>query len=247
METGPIDTHAHLDQLTDPLESLARARAAGLAAVVGVGMDLASNRTILELTEHSDGLVWPALGAHPWNVDPDLWEENQKFLEDHLPGAVALGEVGLDYKVKVKKELQKQAFKRALELAADLDKPVMVHARYSHDSCLELLDNAGVKKAVFHWYSGPTDLLDRILAQGFLISATPALAYSPVHRQALAHAPLDRVLIETDCPVEYQGVASQPSDLLTTVRLLAEVRGVEQDEIIRQTTKNALIFLNRDI
>ncbi|MFH1136097.1 MAG: TatD family hydrolase [Pseudomonadota bacterium] len=243
----PIDTHAHLDQLADPAESLRQAKAAGVLAVVGVGMDLASNRRILEIAAGSAGLVWPALGAHPWNVKPGEWSANQEFLEANLDRATALGEVGLDYKVKIKKDIQAQTFGRALELAARLDKPVLVHARYSQDQCLDMLRAAGISRAVFHWFSGPLEILKKIIDAGYLVSATPALAYSPAHREALAQAPLDRILLETDCPVEYRSVASRPLDIFTTVRLLAELRKQTEEEITRLTTANALAFFNRPL
>ncbi|MBU2552016.1 MAG: TatD family hydrolase [Proteobacteria bacterium] len=241
--TGPIDTHAHIDQLPDPRAALERARDAGLAAVVGVGMDIDSNRKILDLARAMPDLVRPAVGLHPWAVREADWRENVDFVRRRLPEALALGEVGLDYKVKVKKELQVRALAEMLELAARLDKPVMFHSRFSQARSLEMLVQTGVRRAVFHWYSGPLDLLDRILDAGYLVSATPALAYSPPHREALAHAPLDRILVETDAPVEYQGQASEPSHVLETIRLLADLRGIDPGQARDLTTRNALDFL----
>ena len=239
---GPIDTHSHLDELKDSAAALARAREAGLAAVVGVGMGLDSNRSILTLAEDQPDLVLPALGAHPWNVKAEDWRENAEFVAGHLASAAALGEVGLDYKVKVDKSLQRRVLSKMLALAAELDKPVLLHARFSQNDCLEMLIEASITRCVFHWYSGPLDILDRILDAGYHVSATPALAYSPPHREALAHAPMDRILVETDSPVKYQGKASEPADVLTTIRLLAELRGMSGEETAARTTANARAF-----
>ena len=239
MTEKPIDTHAHLDRVSE--DALARASAGGLGAVVGVGMDLVSNRRIMELAASLPKMVWPALGAHPWNLGPD-WPENLAYIRANLSAAVAVGEVGLDYRVKVDKKLQQRVFAEVLSLAVSFAKPVLVHSRYSQERCLQMLLAGGVERAVFHWYSGPLDILDRILDAGYHISATPSLAASPPHRAALAHAPLNRILVETDAPEEHQGRASEPADALTTIDLLAELRGRPAEEIAALTTRNALQF-----
>jgi len=149
----PVDTHAHLAALPDPAAALARARRLGLGGVVGVGEDLSSNRQIWELSRAEAGLVWPALGAHPWALEPEGWRENLEFVSRRLKEAVALGEVGLDYRIKVKKEFQRQVLAEALKLARSLDKPVLLHSRFSQGRCLEMLEKAGIRRAVFHWYS----------------------------------------------------------------------------------------------
>ena len=242
MTHHPIDTHAHIDGLADPEAALDRAQDQGVAAVVGLGMDLKSNRRILDLADARPELVWPALGAHPWSLREDDWTDNVDFLKQNLEFAVALGEVGLDYKVKVDRDLQKMVFSEVLDLAVDLDKPVLVHSRLSQERCLKMLQEAGVKKAVFHWYSGPLDILASIMEAGYHVSATPALAYSPPHRAALEQAPLDRILVETDCPEEYQGQVSEPADVLKTIAYLAELRGLDIEKVRDLTTNNALKF-----
>jgi len=241
----PVDTHAHLAALPDPLAAITRARRTGLAAVVGVGEDLASNRKIWELSQAEPDLVWPALGAHPWALEPEGWRENLEFVSRHLKAAAALGEVGLDYRVKVKKELQRQVLAEALDLARRWDKPVLLHSRFSQGRCLEMLERAGIRRAVFHWYSGPLDVLEKILAAGYFISSTPALAYSPPHRAAIARAPVERILVETDAPVKYQGQESEPADVLWTIRLVAEVKGLSYKEAEETTTRNARLFFGR--
>ena len=195
---GPIDTHVHLDWLPDPAAALDRAAMAGLGQVVAVGVDLASNRRIIELAAERPDLVRPALGLHPWHVRAEDLEETLDFINRQLEAATALGEVGLDYKIKVDRDLQRRALAGTLEIAGRLGKPVLLHSRYSHERCLALLAEFGIKRAVFHWYSGPLDMLDRVLDAGFHISATPSAATSQPHRAALAHAPLERILVETD-------------------------------------------------
>jgi TatD DNase family protein len=209
-----------------------------------VGMDLASNRATLELHRRYPHLVHPAVGYHPWSITPGDMDENLAFIRKHLAGCAALGEVGLDYKAKAKKKLQQQVFAAVLELAAREEKPVIIHTRFSQPRAHRMVKEAEVVKAVFHWYSGPLEVLEEILADGFFISATPALAYSPPHQAAVQAAPLSQILIETDAPVVYQGQESEPADLWTTARELSRVKGVELSQVVAVTTANAKGFYN---
>jgi TatD DNase family protein len=101
---------------------------------------------------------------------------------------------------------------------------------------------AGNERTVFHWYSGPVDVLERILESGYFISATPALAYSPPHQEAMKVAPIERILIETDCPVEYQGKRSEPADLVITIRELSRIKNLPPEEVARVAASNTELF-----
>ena len=105
-----------------------------------------------------------------------------------------------------------------------------------------MVKDAGIEKGVFHWYSGPLDILERIIYHGYYVSATPALAYSPPHQAAMRSAPLERILVETDSPVEYQGRISEPADLMTTLEELSRLKGVDLGETRKITTANAKHF-----
>jgi TatD DNase family protein len=237
-----IDGHAHLNEVDDIEGALERAAAAGVARIVAVGMDIASNRRILEIAAAYPGLVLPSVGFHPWSIPAEPIEATLAFVRTHLATCAALGEVGLDYKVKVKKAVQWSVFERVLDLAAEFKKPVIVHARFSHQRCHRMVSAAGIKKAVFHWYSGPLDLLEKIIVDGYFVSCTPALAYSTHHRSAIRHAPLERILIETDCPVEYRGKVSEPAHLLETLAHLSRIKDLPIEHVARITTANAKAF-----
>lgn len=239
-----IDAHAHLHEIEDLDATLARARDAGLTGIVAVGMDLASNRATLELARRFPNFVHPALGYHPWSLHPEDLEENLAFLREHLAQCVALGEVGLDYQAKTKKKVQQQVFAALLQLAAQEARPVIIHTRFSQHRAHKMVREAGIAKAVFHWYSGPWEVLEEILSDGYFISATPALAYSPPHQAAVAAAPLSRILIETDAPVVYQEKVSEPADLLITARELGRLKGLDLSRVIDATTANARAFFD---
>ena len=129
-----------------------------------------------------------ALGYHPWEIKKEEVEANLSFICDHVGDGVALGEIGLDYKIKVKKELQWRVFEALLDIALEFNKPVIIHCRYSHRRAFEMVKEKKIKHAVFHWYSGPIDLLDKILSMGYSISATP-LWYTvlPIKRLSNGH------------------------------------------------------------
>ncbi len=239
MKISLVDVHAHLDQLEDLSNSLEEARAAGVRRIIGVGMNVESNRKVLKISEENKGYVYPAVGYHPWGLKEDEVEENLSFIQNHLGDCIALGEIGLDYKVKIKKEVQWEIFEELLTMALDFNKPVILHCRFSHQHALRMVKERGVKRAVFHWYSGPATVLDEILAMGYFISATPALIYSPPHQEAIRRTPLDKILLETDTPVNYQGLESRPKDVRISLDQVARLKGLDPLAVSKQTTANA--------
>lgn len=237
-----IDGHAHLNEIADIEGAMERAASAGVTEVIGVGMDMESNRITLDLARRFPGVIHPAIGYHPWSIVPDSIEENLQFIRENLAGCIALGEVGIDYRIKLKKQIQWDVFEKVLRMAVEMGKPVIIHSRYSHRRTYEMTAQSGVERAVFHWYSGPEDLVARIVESGYFVSASPALAYSPPHRAAMAAAPIGRILVETDAPVEYQGKISEPADLAGTVRDLAKLKGIALEEAAALTEENTRRF-----
>ncbi len=234
-----VDVHAHLDELEDLSESLKEAKGASVRGIIGVGMNIESNKKILKIAEENNRYVYPAIGYHPWELKEDEIEENLSFIRGHLGERIALGEIGLDYKVKIKKEVQWKVFGELLMMALDFNKPVILHCRFSHRHALGMVKERGIKRAVFHWYSGPLSVLEEILAMGCFISATPALMYSLPHQEAIRQAPLERILLETDAPVVYQGKESRPKDVRITLAEVARLKEVDPKDVSKQTTSNA--------
>ncbi len=171
-----VDGHAHLEELRDLSDSLDEAKTAGVRGIIAVGMDTESNKNIFKIAQANPGYVYPAIGYHPWRIEEEEAKANLFFIRDHVEKCVALGEIGLDYKIKVKKELQWKVFGELLDIALESDKPVILHCRFSHRRDFEMVREREIKRAVFHWYSGPIGLLDEIMGMGYLISGTPALA-----------------------------------------------------------------------
>jgi TatD DNase family protein len=237
-----VDGHAHLEELDDLSDSLQNAKVAGVCGIIAVGMDIESNKKVLKITAANPQFVYPALGYHPWQINEEEVDANLSFIRDHVEEGVALGEIGLDYKIQVKKELQWKVFGELLDIAIESDKPVILHCRYSHRRAFEMVRERKIKRAIFHWYSGPLDLLDKILSMGYYISATPALVYSPPHQEAIKRTPIDRILLETDTPVSYQVKESRPKDVQITLQEVVRIKKLNPAIVSEQTTINASQF-----
>jgi TatD DNase family protein len=235
-----IDTHAHLDRVDNVADALNRAKSKGVAAVVAVGMDLASNEKALALAGEFPGHVFPALGAHPWCVEAAELDAICDLVETHIDACVAVGEIGLDYSIEKDKDLQRDAFGRLLRIAAERRKPVLTHSLGSFEDVFRMVKDSGVDRAVFHWYSGPVELAEKIALCGFHISATPAVEYSEKHREVIRAVPLESLLLETDCPVKYHEIPSEPATLEVTLREVAKLKGQDAALVAEITTRNAI-------
>ena len=229
--------------------ALHRAGQAGVAAIIAVGQDQDSNNKILQLSARYPDYVYAALGLHPWalgNLNTEQIEQNIDFIRSNLPASCAVGEIGLDYDKRVirgaSKELQKNVLKQLLEIAAMYKKPVSLHSRYAWKDCFQIVKEMGIKSAVFHWYTGFSSTLSEIIESGYFISATPAAEYHEEHRRAVREAPVTQLLLETDSPVHYgleHKYSSQPADAVRSLKAVASIKGIDENELARQTTLNA--------
>ncbi|MBI3601615.1 MAG: TatD family hydrolase [Candidatus Omnitrophica bacterium] len=248
-----IDTHAHIDQIQDWPQALERAKLAGVSDIVAVSVDLDSMRKVLNLAQGTTPIsIHPALGVHPGMVQDGLPQEAFDFLRAHIQEAVAVGETGLDYWYKwvrdnqQERAKQKDSFARHLEIAKEFDLPVIIHSRGAWRDCLGMTKAAGVTKALFHWYSGPVDILKQILEAGFYVSASPSVAYSPQSQQAMLAADVERILIETDSPVTYRddqgSFTSEPKDVLRTLKALSRLKNIDEEQLLNTINQSAKCF-----
>ena len=252
-----IDTHAHLDELKNLDLVLEEAKKAGIIAIVAVGSNQQSNGRTLEVAQQHRQFVYPALGLHPWelaNLGPFEIDDNLRFIEQNIASAVAVGEIGLDYDKRVlkvaSKELQQEVLGRLLNIARKYAKPAIIHSRYAWKDALNLVQDVGIDKAVFHWFTGFSSVLKDIIEAGYFVSATPAAEYHEEHRRAVKEAALQKLLLETDCPVTYGREVryeSRPIDVLRGLKAVSQLKGVDEATIVEQTTRNAIEFFSFDI
>lgn len=244
-----IDTHAHLNDVEDIDSALKAAKEAGVVTIVAQGVDLESNKRNLEIKQKFSNIdIRLAFGIHPGNIVADQIDETLEFIRLHKEDIVAIGETGLDFwyrwarKDEEKKSQQREVFQKQIDLAKEFDLPIVVHSRGAWSDCFSMAKENDVKKSVFHWYSGPEDILENILDQGYFISATPALSYSKELQNAIRFAPMDRILIETDTPVFFRigdGFQSEPKDVFRTLEFLAEIKKIDLDQAAEILNKNA--------
>ncbi|AKB49308.1 Putative deoxyribonuclease YcfH [Methanosarcina barkeri str. Wiesmoor] len=241
-----IDSHCHLDFPKfnrDREETILRAREAGVVGMVNSGISLKGNRISLELAEKNED-IYAALGLSP---DIGRGGEDKEInailaqIEENAGKAVGIGEAGLDFqdcKTKEERERQTAAFKKVIELAKNLDKPLIVHARQAEAEVLKLVK--GVDTVIYHCYSGPVETMREIVDMGYYISLATLVCFSE-HHQTLAEAvPLENLILETDSPfLSPRKGRNEPAFIVDSVPVVAQLKDVEPAEIAKSTTENA--------
>ena len=242
-----IDSHAHLDMIERPTtEVVADAEKAGVHRVLTIGIDGSSCRVALQLAEDFPQ-VRVAVGRHPnaaTGFDAADRAELAALAAHH--DCAAIGETGLDYyREGAPKPDQARAFTAQLELARELDKPVVIHTRAAEDDTLDLLaTHADGLRVILHCFSMP-DRLDECLARGYWISFAGNVTFpkAPELREAAARVPADRLLVETDSPFlapqPVRGKPNEPRHVVATARVVAEARGVDFATVEADVERNA--------
>ena len=239
-----IDSHTHLDVCEPPDEELvAAATAAGVVRMLTVGTDPDSCAAALRAAERFPG-VYAAIGCHP-NVAQLLDQKLLAALAAH-PRCVAIGETGLDYyRDRAPRELQLRAFEAQIELARELDKPLVIHTREAAEDTLAVLKRrAGGLRVILHCFSMPEHVGECVEA-GWWISFAGNVTYPSAAELAAAVAlvPDERLLVETDAPYlapqSRRGKPNEPAAVVETARFVAALRGVEVAELEQTLERNA--------
>jgi TatD DNase family protein len=247
-----VDTHCHLNDrraFPDPEPVIDEARAAGVEALVVVGIDTESSRLALEIAEAHDG-VYAAVGWHP-NSAEDFTEADLKAVEEMLdhPKVRALGEIGLDfYREHASREAQERCLLAQLELAESRGEAVVFHCRDAYPELLGLLEGRARLPYLFHCFAGTEGDAERCLALGGLFGVDGPVTYpkSDELRSMLRSLPQDRLVLETDAPwmppAPHRGQRNQPAWLPLIGERLAEEREEAWAELAGATTRNAARF-----
>jgi TatD DNase family protein len=249
-----IDSHCHLDPAHQPqgaLETLVRARAAGVVACVciGVGRSLDVARAAVTLAEqHPD--VFATVGIQPHDASEfveSMWPHLVELARN--PRVVAIGETGLDFFHDLSpRDIQRTVFRRMIELALEVKKPIVVHTRDASEETLRILEEEGARRVggIIHCFSEDLPFAERALALDFDLSFSGLLTFPKADkiREVASNAPADRILVETDspylAPVPMRGHRCEPAYVVHTARELARIRGVAFEVISAQTTSNAV-------
>lgn len=251
-----VDSHAHLnhpDFDRDRAQVLARAAEAGVEAILVAGYDIPSSEAAARLAAaHPE--VWASAGIHPHDAetcDAAALARLRELLA--LPRVVAVGETGLDYYRDLSpRPAQQETLRAHLRLARQAGLPVILHNRDSDEDLLRILREEGVPPAggVLHCFSGEEPLAQEALALGLMVGAAGQVTFKKADalRQALMSVPLDRLLIETDCPylapVPFRGRRNEPAHVAEVARCLAQLRGIEPDALATAAAENARRLFN---
>jgi TatD DNase family protein len=243
-----IDAHCHLaspDFDGDRDEVIARAREAGVVAAIVVGEDYEDNLRVLDLAS-STSFVLPALGHHPWRLDrarQDL-PRTLRLIEDNRDRLVAVGEVGLDYRVAetaAAREEQRAVFSELIEAAKALDLPMSVHVRSAGHYVLDMLVEHGVTRAALHAFDGKARYAVEGAAAGFAFSIPATVLVSRQKQKLVRALPDHALLVESDAPAlgPERGVRNEPAVMARSLELIAELRGTTAEEVAELTSTNA--------
>ncbi len=245
-----IDSHTHIDGPeydADRDAVVARAHAAGVTTMVAVGTDLESSRRAVALAQTVAGVV-ATIGVHPHEsktLTPETIESLRQL--GARPKVVACGETGLDYHYMYSpREAQQQAFRAQIRLARQLDRPLVLHTRDAWDDTFAILaeEDAAAVGGVFHCFTGDRVQAQRALALGFDLSLSGVLTFPKALelREVARTTPLDRLLIETDCPyltpVPYRGQRNEPAFVARVAEQIATVKEIPVAEVAAATTAN---------
>jgi TatD DNase family protein len=233
-----IDTHAHLELLDDPAAAIARAKAVGVERIVAIGSGVESARAARAIAAGQEG-VYVAAGLHPHDASTDV--DVAALVDEDV---VAVGEIGLDFfRDSAPRDDQRRVFSAQLDLAAELGKPVIVHTRAADEETVEQLARFR-GPVVLHCFSEP-GLLSVALDRGYYVSFAGNVTYKQADalRDAARQVSPDRILAETDSPFlapqPVRGRQNEPAYVLHTLTALAEVRGIDPEELARQIDENA--------
>lgn len=250
-----IDSHAHLDMEDFDADRdlvIERALQGGVARMVTIGIDLASSIKSIEIAKQYP-FIYATVGYHPHNAKEVTSKELEKLRAlASDPKVVAWGEIGLDFfRRHSPPDKQVEAFERQLDMASELDLPVIIHDREAHGDLLSILKKRKrLYRGVIHCFSGNYDFAMALIEMGFYISFPGTVTYkNAAHTQtAASRIPLEKLLVETDCPylapVPFRGKRNEPLYVRFTAERIAQLRQTELDEFSIATSANAMRLFN---
>ena len=248
-----IDTHAHIDVADydeDREAVIQRARESGVQYMVNIGCDVESSYRSMELSEQYD-FIYATAGIHPHDVksiDADTYTHLRQLLLH--PKVIALGEIGLDYfKNYSPQDEQRTHFRKQIQLAREMNKPIVIHSRDANEDIIAILSefypkDPNAHSGIFHCFSGDQELADKALEMGFYISFSGSVTFkkSDGLRDVAKTIPADRLFAETDCPyltpAPHRGKRNEPAYVNFTAERLAEIRGLRIEDVERTMALN---------
>lgn len=251
-----IDAHIHLSdtEYADCVDKIvADSRASSVVALVSNSMNLKTSVENLRIGDKHHGMVFAAIGIHPWNVQTLTDNELEQTLEfaaaqRQSKALVAIGEIGLDSKYMNIWERQMMVFTKMLQLAERLDLPVTIHSRGTTTQIVDMLPSFKIKRILLHWFSNPSSLA-KAMDNGYYVSEGAPTIYSHGIREIVRKAPLTNLMTETDGPVHFfkppfKGKMTTPSFVPVIVEKIAEIKKLDVADAARQILENFESFFS---
>jgi len=246
-----VDAHVHLsdkEYAGDVDEIITEAKDSNVIALVSNSMDYETSVGSLRLAETYPGMVYAALGVHPWNVKALTDDDLQQMAglistQKQNKALVAVGEIGLDYKYTKIWDKQLMVFDSMLKLAENLDLPVIIHSWGTTAQIVEMLPSYKLRKVLLHWFSRPVSALAKAVERGYYITEGAPTTYSNGIRDVVRRTPLTNLLTETDGLVRFykspfKGKRTTPAFIPTVVKAIAEVKSKDVEDVAAQIIKN---------
>lgn len=247
MRIADSHSHLHFEEYSNNLKDvIERAKKAGLEKILTVGIDLEDSIKALDLAGKYE-IIYAGLGIHPQRAEKYTFDDVQKLSSLVNEKVLGIGETGFDlYRNPDSFNEQKTIFRAHIELAKEHNLPLIIHDRQAHKQTVDILEECDgwVTGGVMHCFSGDEDLAAFVLSKGFYISITGVITYknASMLRSVAAMVPLEKLLVETDAPylspVPNRGKINEPAFLIETLKVLAEVKKMNADEIALITLSN---------
>jgi len=245
-----IDTHCHIyyDKYRDDIdEVINRSKYNNISNIICVGVDIDSSKKSISLAEKYN-LVFATVGYHPHEAKlaPNNYLDKMISLLEH-PKAIAVGEIGLDYYYNhSEKKTQIRIFREQLELAKDLDLPVIIHNREADDDLYKNIKRSKINKGVIHCYSSDIKYAQKIFDLGLLISFTGIITFSKKLEKVVKEIPIEKIMLETDSPYltpkPHRGKRNEPYMINFIAEKISEIKDIPVEEIAKVTTNTAREF-----
>jgi len=247
-----VDIHCHLqhEKFTPNRDEVIAEAKQKMKFLIVAGANPEWNRGAITLSEKHKGFIYAVIGLQP--VDAIKHSEKEfgaelEFIRKNAKKIVGIGEIGLDHhwvKDEKERELQKERFERLLTLAEELNLPVVIHSWDAEAEAVEILAQHTLKNVVMHCFSGPKDVMEKALANGYYISFSTAIAFSKSAKKLARDCPLERCLVETDAPyLDPEKKINMPWNTAIVVKKIAEAKKLPEETVLEQVVKNAkLVF-----
>ncbi len=243
-----FETHAHLDFQhfdKDREQLIKKCFNSGIEYIINIGVDEKTCIASIKLAERFDR-IYAAVGFHPH----DATDFNVEFIRKKAqhPKVIAIGEIGLDYYRNLSpKDVQKKVFEQQIQMALELDMPIIVHDRDAHEDCYDILSSNNAKNVVFHCFSGDEVFAQKVIKKGWFISFTGTVTYkNSIMDNTIRLVPEDKFFIETDSPYlsphPHRGKRNSPLNLQYVIEKISEIRGTTPKKIAESSYRNACDF-----